>query len=71
MITDAGTKANGVPEGIKKAKNRILCINNPNIVTPIIIVKDKLKVTTIDVVNVYEYGILPVKLAINIKKNKE
>ena len=69
--TNKGTKANGVPEGTKYEKNLILCIDNPKIVTPIKIVKERLNDTIIDVVIVNEYGTLPFKLAINMKKNKE
>ena len=69
--TSNGTKAKGVPEGTKYEKNLILWIDKPNIVTPIKIVNDRLKETIIEVVIVNEYGTLPFKLAINMKKNKE
>lgn len=44
--TNKGTKANGVPTGIKKEKNLIPCIEKAKIVTPIKIVKLKPKDTT-------------------------
>ena len=44
---------------------------NPKIVTAINIVKDKQIDTIIEVVIVNEYGTLPHKFAIKIKKNKE
>ena len=69
--TSNGTKAKGVTEGTKYEKNLILWIDKPNIVTPIKIVNDRLKETIIEVVIVNEYGTLPFKLAINMKKNKE
>ena len=69
--TNKGTNTKGVPEGTKYEKNFILCIDNPNIVTPIKIVKERLIDTIIEVVIVNEYGTLPFKLAINMKKNKE
>ena len=40
-----GTKANGVPLGIKNEKNFIPCLDKDKIVTPKKIVKDKPKVT--------------------------
>ena len=43
--TNRGTKANGVPVGIKKEKNLIPCIDKAKIVTPIKIVKLKPKDT--------------------------
>ena len=52
--TNKGTKAKGVPEGTKYEKNFILCIDNPKIVTPINIVKERLNETIIDVVIVNE-----------------
>ena len=52
--TSKGTKPNGVPDGTKKLKNLTLCIDNPNIVTPISIVNDKPIETIIDVVIVKE-----------------
>ena len=69
--TNKGTKANGVPEGTKYEKKCNLWIDNPKIVTAIRIVKDKPIETIIEVVIVNEYGTLPNKLAIKIKKNKE
>ena len=69
--TNKGTKANGVPEGTKNEKKCNLWIDKANIVTAIKIVKDKPIDTIIDVVIVKEYGTLPVKFAINMKKNKE
>jgi hypothetical protein len=44
--TNKGTKAKGVPEGIKKEKNLIPCIDKAKIVTPIKIVKLNPKETT-------------------------
>ena len=69
--TNKGTKASGVPDGTKKLKNLVLCIDKPKIVTPIRIVKDKPIETIIEEVTVNEYGTLPTKLAIKIKKNIE
>jgi len=56
---------------MKNEKNLILWIDKPSIVTPITIVNDNPIDTIIEDVIVYEYGTLPIKLAIKIKINVE
>ena len=52
ISTSKGTNPNGVPLGIKKAKKPTWCLYNPNIVTPMNIVKLRPNDTIIEVVTV-------------------
>ena len=54
---------------MKNEKKCTLWILNPKIVTPIKIVNDKPIETITEVVIVNEYGTLPTKFAIKMKKN--
>lgn len=68
--TNKGNKAKGQPDGTNNEKYFNLCVWNPNIVEPKTIEKLKKKVRIKWLVDAKLYGIIPIKLFINIKINK-
>jgi hypothetical protein len=68
--TNKGNKAKGQPAGTKREKNFNPCLFRPKIVLPNTIVKLKENVNTKWLVDAKLYGIIPIKLLINIYINK-
>jgi len=68
--TNKGSKAKGQPAGTNNEKNFNLWFWNPIIVVPKTIVKLKKKVKINWLVDAKLYGIIPIKLLININMNK-
>ncbi len=70
ISTNKGSRAKGQPAGTKREKKTRPCFWNPNIVAPKTIVKLKANVNTKWLVEAKLYGTIPIKLLININKNK-
>ena len=71
IITNKGNNAKGQPEGTNNEKNFNPCCWNPKIVAPKTTVKLSENVNTKCDVDAKLYGIIPIKLFINININNE